>query len=238
MKRLRIALIATLLAEVLLVPLTANGGNAWNFDQAPVGQVVVADGTSRCTGALIGADLVLTAAHCVIAPKTSTPVSPFDVRFTLGSDQSNGRVLQVRDMATPRGFFHSEVPTREQISTDVALLRLAAQVPDQSDNIARPNRNDRFVALLPASKDAPHEGEPCEVSYEDNGVMVLACSRERGASGSPVYSMIDGERRLTGVVSADGTRSGEPVLFAVGPLDVIEDLVWLSKSGIPLPRKY
>lgn len=238
MKRIRIALAAVVLAEVLSVPITATGGGAWNFDQAPVGEVLVSDGSSRCTGTLISADMVLTAAHCVIPAKTSTPVPPSVIRFSLGTDQSRTRVLQVRDIAVPEDFHHSEVPTRDQIAHDVALLRLSTFVPEASDTIAHPNKEDRFVALLPGSNDSPLEGEPCEVSYEENGIMVLACSRERGASGSPVYSMIEGERRLTGVVSADGSRSGKPVLFAIDPLEVIKDLVWISQSSRSIPLKY
>lgn len=223
-------LFASLCSALVGVTLAAAADEGeWNFDEAPVGQVMVLEGKAQCGGTLVGADIVMTAAHCVIPAGETTVVDPASVRFSVYGENGLARVFQVGDIAVVDGFEHREVPTREQITQDVALLKLTEFTGEASDSIAAVDPDADYVALLPADESDVFAGEPCKATYEENGVMVLACSRERGASGSPVYSMIDGSRKVVGVISADGRLSDERVLFAINPIGLLERLEWVSE---------
>lgn len=238
MLRLKTALIA-ICTLAFLAPLDAANSESWNFDAAPAGEVRIAQGNMQCSGALIGADVVMTAAHCVIPVNADHPVAPRDVTFSLLRPGGDVEEFSVRDIAYPSGFKHGENPTRAQIARDVALLRLSRFARDvKADMIAAPDRDQSTLALLPAAASSVLQGEPCDVDYEDEAIMILSCSRERGASGSPVYGLINGSRRLVGVISADGLLSGNKILFAVNPLAVVDDLVWVSKSDQPHPLNH
>lgn len=208
------------------LPMIAVPGGSWNFDAAPVGTVTV-NRSFECGGTLVGADIVMTAAHCVIPKGTDDPVNPESVTFSLRSESGSREVFAVENIATPGGFFHPRTPTRDVIERDVALLRLDRFAGRGADSVAAPDRNVDHVALLPESPLDPFEGEPCAVDFDD-AILILSCSRARGASGSPVYGLVDGERRIVGVISSDGSRSGDPVVFAVSPVSVMRDLDWLS----------
>jgi hypothetical protein len=78
---------------------------------------------------------------------------------------------------------------------------------------------------------APEGVESCLTRVMDNELMVLSCHREEGFSGSPVFALIKGERRVVGVVTARSERAGVPVLYASVPHLRMHDIIWSKMQG-------
>src|SRR5207237_5621890 len=107
-----------------VVPASALVGGAPVADRTGVGRHVVLIVGSRgnsCTGTAIAADLVLTAAHCVL-PGAEYKLVEFDA----------ARRATLKDVArvAPHPDFKLESLLGHRATADVALLKLAAPLPD------------------------------------------------------------------------------------------------------------
>lgn len=159
--------------------------------------------TGSCTGTLIAADLVLTAAHC--APD-GTSARLADYTFVAGWNRG--------EYAAARGFadvyFHENHVrgplTMRNIETDIALVRLAEPIPE---DVVRPiplsALPDRPLAFLGYRNDrlhAPQMATDCAHQRAATDVIFMNCEVVSGNSGSPVFDMTPVGPRVVGVVSA------------------------------------
>jgi len=82
----------------------------------------------RCTGALVSPGTVLTAAHCLIDPRTTRPIDPASVRFTLAASPGGGAgQARAARMVTGPGFSVAPGPRpdpRAPPDSDWAVLLL------------------------------------------------------------------------------------------------------------------
>jgi protease YdgD len=176
-----------------------------------------------CTGALISADQVLTAAHCLY-DKTTGEVIPLDqIEFLAG--WRNGRAQAYR------GVRHAVVHPRYafgqgddvgRVAHDLALLELDRPIRlpgiQPFGTAERPHMGDR-VGVVSYAKDraeAPSLQEACEVLAGRAGILMLSCDVDFGSSGAPVFSFAGGgggAPRIVSVVTAKAeTETGQVAL--------------------------
>ncbi len=189
-----------------------------------VGRVNIATtaALSMCTGTLIDEDLVLTAAHCVVNPRTGTAYQPAAVHFVAGwrRGQKVGSSTAAEITVHP-DYRMAEQLDAEHIAADLALIRLADPIPRAKApffGIAPAPRPGTKLTLISYRRDRPHaltRQKGCEIVGIRDAVMALSCNVTFGASGSPVFMSIGGEMRLVAVITAMGGDARNPLAFAV-----------------------
>jgi protease YdgD len=170
---------------------------------------------TRCTGALIAPDRVLTAAHCLVAPRTGNPVLPGRTHVLAGYDRGEFRAhATVRAITLAPGF---DAATRGPAGADWALLRLAAPLAAPLATPVLPRaalpRADTPAMLAGWQQDRAHAllaDTACAVrgAFRDaQGRWLLQhdCAATRGASGGPLL-VRQGEGWAIAGVAATGDR--------------------------------
>ena len=176
------------------------------------------DGKGFCTGALIAPDRVLTAAHCLHDRSTGEPVPLDRIEFLAGL--RNGRAAAYRKVRRAVSHPDYRFPGAEgggSVGNDLALLQLDQPIRLPSIRpyaVGRRPANGAAVGVVSYARDraeAPSIERVCHVLSHQDGMMVLSCDVDFGASGAPVFDLAGTEPRLVSVVAAKAEMTGRKV---------------------------
>lgn len=186
-------------------------------------------GRGFCTGALISPDMVITAAHCLFDPASGERISLPDMLFLPGWQDGHAGAYRVIERTIIHPAYNAEDETATRAASDLALLTLLHPVDtsriDPFDVATGPasSATVSIAAYTKKSADRLSMQENCEVVAVQEGTLVTTCPVDFGASGAPVFSLIDRQPHIVSVVTAmaevDGARiSLGPVLETSLPL--------------------
>ena len=176
-----------------------------------IGVVAVAPGRVRCTGILVGPNIVLTAAHCLFPGPTV--VNPRAVHFLLGMKMGSAAASSVAERLIVSDDFTPGEWRPGQSAVDWALIVLKDPMPPRPLPVKALTGEELKTATI--------EGKISQIGYgnerpyspsvlrncfanhsEDDRILTMRCLANFGYSGSPALAELNGTPTVVGVFSA------------------------------------
>ncbi len=180
------------------------------------------EGKGFCTGALIAPDLVLTAAHCMYDKADDAPIDPSRIQFLAGLRGGSPEAIRaVRSAIVHPSYAHIGRATVDLVQYDVAILQLTHPIqyshvrPFEVSKLLRRGTQVAIVSYAQDRAHAPSLQETCNVLGQQNGILIMDCDVDFGASGAPIFRAENGVPHLVSVVSAMAEIDGEKVTLGM-----------------------
>ncbi|MCC5971711.1 MAG: trypsin-like peptidase domain-containing protein [Pararhodobacter sp.] len=207
-----------------------------------VGRLNVSD-RAFCTATLIAPDRILTAAHCLYDRATGARIDDRQLTFLAGWRTGRAEATRgIRASVIEPGFQFTQGETLDRVASDLALLQLDQPIRLPSLQpfpvAASPAPAGTPVAVVSYARDrseAPSLQDRCTVlDQRRDGVMVLSCAIDFGASGAPVFTVQNGQAQIVSVLSAMASSSGQIVALGMrleGRLAALEAALHQTPTG-------
>ena len=200
-----------------------------------VGRVEI-DGRGYCTGVLVAADLVLTAAHC-LSSADGTLAAPATLRFRAGLRdgvalaESGILRIVVHPAYAPQGA------GAERIRHDLGLMQLASPVPVgtaapyPAAALAEGAGDLTVVSYGQGRDEALSQDESCTLLGRDDGLVAFDCDVTFGSSGAPVFRRTGGRVELVSLVSGGVTEGARRLAFGMELPKAVAELKAALRRG-------
>ncbi|WP_390911958.1 trypsin-like serine protease [Pseudosulfitobacter sp. SM2401] len=202
-----------------------------------VGRLELA-GRGFCTATLIAPDTVLTAAHCVYDSATGRAHGAENLVFRAGLREGQAAAVRgISKLVAHPGFDPNGPMNMQNVSHDVALLRLADPIPSSELNWFALH-NDRVttgpVSVVSYGKgraDAQSRQRECQMLERQNDVLAFDCDVTFGSSGAPVFSHLNGRGRVVSVISGMTMHNGKKIALGMYLPPLVAELKTILRTG-------